>query len=103
MSISKSAIAATGIFVAVSLTPLTAVSQPRQPCVANLGIALSALEKEAHEFVLGSAINQYDHFTVFTVNPDTGDWSMLVTMPSGRVCLVHFGTEWQFAVSGDRT
>ena len=75
---------------------VTAFSQQRVfGCEADLGTALSVMEKTFGEISFSTAVNEHQSFTVFTVDPHDRSWSMLITMPNGHVCMVHFGTEWQ--------
>lgn len=96
MKIVDTTIATIGIFLAISLTPHTAVSQERVfVCESDLGTALSVMEKRFGEFAFSTAVNEHNSFTAFTVDPEDRSWSMLLTMPNGHVCLVHFGERWE--------
>lgn len=79
--------------------PTTAASQERFfACEANLGTALSEMEKAFGEFAFVTAESEHGNFTVFTVNPESHAWSMLLTMPNGQVCMVHYGQNWNLAI-----
>lgn len=98
MRVIKTASAATGIFLAAAIYSLPVTAQPQErvwACVPDLGTALSVMEKNFGEFSFSTAVNEHDSFTVFTVDPEDRSWSMLLTMPNGNVCLIHFGHEWE--------
>lgn len=108
MSISKSAIAATGIFVAVSLAPLTAVSQPQ--CLPRDDL-VSILAMRYDESLAGKGLaNTVDGLTaveLFTT-PNGGTFTVLATGPKigadgqryMESCIITAGDHWMIFTPG---
>lgn len=93
MKIIDTAIAATGIFAAVSLTPLTAVSQERCPDASGL---VAHLEKEQGQQPQALAFTARGHLVYVMVNPETGTYSIIAVSPDGRGCPVSIGFDWEW-------
>lgn len=104
MSISKTAIAATGIFAAISLTSLTAVSLPRQQCPVADGSSLVAeAQKERGEDPSALAFTASGRLLYVLVNHATWTFSIVMIDSDGRGCLVSTGTDWGWLPSeGER-
>ena len=79
-----------------AISSTTAIAQSRVfGCEPDLGTALSVMERTYGEHAFSTAENENESFTVFTVDPQDRSWSMLLTMPNGQVCMIHFGTNWR--------
>lgn len=58
------------------------------------GKLLRELESKFGEVVEHSAVADNGKFVEWTVAPD-GGWSMLVTTPNGRACMIWWGEGWR--------
>lgn len=99
MSISKTVIAATGIFVAASVAPLTASSQAIcGPCHQDSEIIVACLQKEFGEEVRSIAMNHRGSMVRIFVNDRTGSWTFLTSMASGQGCINAAGWHYETIV-----
>ena len=87
------ALAAALFFV---LSSLPAVAQ-RMPCGDGAAIA-AMLEADWGEVPAALALDAAGRLVQILANVETGTWSMLMTAPGGRTCLIHHGTDWSVAV-----
>lgn len=86
-------IAATGIFLAASLTPLTAASQGRVPC-GDRTVILAHLEDDYSEQVTAIGLDTQGRM-LEVVSAPSGTWTILVSTAGGRTCLLSSGTAWE--------
>ncbi len=79
--------------LAVVLASLPAHAQ-RAPC-GNGGQISAHLEKDWGERPAALALDAAGRLVTILANPESGTWSLLMTAPGGRTCLIHHGTAWE--------
>ncbi len=94
-------IAATGLFLAASLTPLTSFSQNR--CSEDGYAIVERLKAEPYfEELKATATNSHGNRVLWLANDETGTWSQIVVLPPAVYgqpspgCLIGSGFNWFF-------
>jgi hypothetical protein len=84
MKIVETAIATTGIFLAISLTPHTASSQDQIPpgCRVDGESIIAELQKIHGEEVKAIGLTAQGNLVRWLANDENGSWSMVTTMPA---------------------
>ena len=88
---------AAALFFVLSSTPSSA---QRMPC-GNGSAIVDMLAVDWGETPTAIALDAAGRLVQILVNAETGTWSMLMTAPGGRTCLIHHGTDWGSPDPGD--
>ena len=94
------ALAAALLFV-LSSSPARAQGQPG--VCGDAGALIAHLEKDWGENVTAIALDAAGRLVRVLHNPETGTWTMLVTAPGGRTCMISHGSDWEEAFRSDST
>ena len=92
-------IAALAAALSFVLSSLPAAAQ-RMPCGDGVAI-VDMLEADWGEDLTVLALDAAGRLVQILANDQTGTWSMLMTAPGGRTCLIHHGTDWSVAEPAD--
>lgn len=79
------------LMTALCAAPATATDLP----CADRGVLMTLLETEYGEVSVGYGYETRDGVVEIYVSEDA-TWSLLVTTPNGRSCVIAMGTDWVF-------
>ena len=80
------------VFAAALLSPM---AQAQPGVCGDAGELIAYLEKDWGENVTAIALDAAGRLVRVLHNPETGTWSMLITVPGGRTCMISHGSDWE--------
>lgn len=80
---------------AVALTLLTLPAQAAGPACASRGALVERLSSQFGETRRGIGLGTQGRIVEIFASEATGSWTIVVTLPDGRACLMASGLNWE--------